>query len=118
LFLGTPDDHLWMIISEVSGDSDQVFVVNFSSWSRRHDQSCIVNAGDHPFVHHRTIENYPEAELTSVGKLRRLLSVGALELRQPLSEALLNRIRAGAGVSTRLPNEHRRLLVEQGLLEE
>jgi hypothetical protein len=41
------DSHLWMVISDPT-QSDEVLIVNFTSWREDKDQACVLNRGDHP----------------------------------------------------------------------
>jgi hypothetical protein len=91
----TINDHLWMVISEPSLDPSLV-VVCFLSWQPHHDQACVVEAGEHPFVVHSTCVNYSGAELVQDSILERLKADGKLRVRQPLSAELLSRIRSSA----------------------
>jgi hypothetical protein len=74
------DDHLWMVISEPSLDPSLV-VVCFLSWQPHYDQSCIVEAGEHPFVTHSTCVNYPGATIVTDSTLEHLKSKGRLKLK-------------------------------------
>jgi hypothetical protein len=110
------DEHLWMIISDPDVDPQRVLVVNFSSWKPYHDQACIVEPGDHPFVIRRSCVNYPEARVTDADVLERLRAANQLFPRQPLSPELLARIRRSARAS-RLRLEHLQVLLDQGLVQ-
>jgi hypothetical protein len=110
------DEHLWMVISDPEIDPQRVLMVNFSSWKPYHDQACIVEPGEHPFVIRRSCVNYPEARLTTSEVLERLIAVNQLFPRQSLSAELLARIRRCARTS-RLKLEHLQVLVDQSLIE-
>lgn len=108
------DDHLWMVISEPSLDSNLV-VVCFLSWQSYYDQSCVVEAGEHPFVVHSTCVNYPGATLVANSTLETLKAEGKLKLRDPISEALLKRIRTSAE-NADIPTECYAVLRAQGFV--
>src|SRR4051812_40502679 len=92
------DDHLWLVISDPQLDKNQVVVVSFVSWQERYEQSCVVEAGEHPFVRHRTCVAYSSARVVDVQRLDTLAGANKLTLKAPLSSALLARIRESAEV--------------------
>jgi hypothetical protein len=110
------DEHLWMIISEPAADPERVLVVNFSTWKPYHDQACVLNPGDHPFLTRRTCVNYPEARVASDAILEKLLAAKQIFPRQPLPAALLQQIREGARRSG-MKLEYVQILIDQGLIE-
>ena len=113
---GRLDPHLWVIVSDPSQDPDDVLIVNFTTRTDRSDESCNVEPGEHPFVKHRTVVEYRGAKRVSARQLDQLLANTRLELREPVSQELLARIRAGAAISDFIPYGARRLLEEQGVL--
>lgn len=116
-FVGTADKHLWMVISDPGIDPDRVLIVNFTSWDRLIDQACIVEANEHPFVAHKTYVNYPRAKVVSNTQLEFLLKGNRLAKHQPLSEALLDRIRESV-MDSRMPTEAAQILIDQRLIDE
>lgn len=90
--------HLWIVISDTEQWPDEVVIVNFTtsrnpSWD---DKSCIVQAGEHAYVNHRTYVNYRDAKIVSLPDLKRLKTKGLLIRNSDVSDALLDRIRKGA----------------------
>jgi hypothetical protein len=57
-FVGIADIHVWMIISDPARDPSKVLIVNFTTWESHIDKACIVEAGEHPFIVHKTLINY------------------------------------------------------------
>jgi hypothetical protein len=110
------DEHLWVVISDPSLNPQRVLVVNFTTWRQYHDQACILDRGDHPFVRHRTCVNYPSARVATDADLEEVRAAGLLHLHDPLSDSLLQRIRAAVRAS-RMKLEHVQVLVDQGLIE-
>jgi hypothetical protein len=110
------DEHLWMIISDPALDPDRVLMVNFSTWKPYHDQACVVDRGDHPFLKHRTCVNYPEARVTTVAALEHLVTARQLFPQPPLSEDLLRRVRESARGS-RIRLAQLQILIDQGLVD-
>jgi len=92
----TLDDHLWIVISDPAIDPVNVVLVCLLSWQPHHDQACILEQGDHPFVKHSTCVQYPWARTVADAKLETLKRDGTLRLKDPLSASLLDRIRASA----------------------
>ncbi|HEY8666083.1 MAG TPA: hypothetical protein VIL86_05435 [Tepidisphaeraceae bacterium] len=116
LFPGGADDHLWMIISDPAVDPQKVVILKFVSWQERYEQTCIVRAGEHPFVKHDTCVSFSSARITEDANLQSLQSTGRLVMKQPLSAALLGRIRAAVMDSDGIPAECVTALVDQGVV--
>lgn len=57
------DIHLWMVISDPEQDPHRVLLVNFTTWTPRQDPACVLQEGDHPFIHHETCVNYADARI-------------------------------------------------------
>ncbi len=113
---GRLDPHLWVIVSDPSQDPDDILIVNFTTRTDRCDESCNVEPGEHPFVKHRTVVEYRGAKRVSAPQLDQLLAGTQFELREPVSQELLTRMRAGAAVSEFISHGDRSLLEEQGVL--
>lgn len=112
------DDHLWMVISDPTIDDSLVLLVNLTSWRADKDQSCRLNPGDHPAVHHNSVIYYDGSRVHSDAHLNWLLNSGKIVLDVPLSPELLQRIREGAGDSSRMKLAHGKILIDQGLISE
>ena len=95
--------HLWIVLSDPALDPDQVVIVNVTTWKEYHDQTCILDAGDHPFLKHRSCVNYPEARLPEASQLRELIDTGLLSPHQSLDPNVLERVSRGALESDRTP---------------
>jgi hypothetical protein len=111
------DSHLWVVISDPSIDPQRVLVVNFTTRRKDSDPACILQAGEHPFVHHETCVNYAGAKVVTGAQIQKLLQKGLLTNHAALSAALLKRIRDGAAASERMSLDHADILIDQGLLE-
>ena len=95
--------HLWIVLSDPTRDPNQVVIVNVTTWKDYHDQTCILDVGDHPFVRHRSCLNYAEARLAEASQLRKLTDAGHLSPHRSLDPDLLERISRGALESDRTP---------------
>src|SRR3954463_12349845 len=95
-----------MIISDPARDLQKILIVNFTTWEPHLDQACVVEAGEHPFVVHRTVVNYARVRIVPDATLEQLRTAGRLQLlNDPLTPGLLTRIRESAMNSTSLPLE-------------
>ena len=108
--------HLWFVLSDSNINPSRVVIANFTTWDGRGDSACIVEAGEHPFVTHKTYVRYRDARIVSVAKLEELRQQGLLHFRENLSEGLLERVRKGADESQFLKNAIREYLTAQGLI--
>src|SRR4051794_40876984 len=107
-----------MIISDPARDASKVLIVNFSTWQPHLYLACVIEAGEHPFVVHRTVVNFARARIVTDAALERLQAAGRLQtLSDALAPALLKRIRESAMNSVTLPLEAGDILIDQELVE-
>ncbi len=111
------DGHLWIVISDPKKDPDRVLLVSMTSYDVDKEEVCLIDAGDHPNVKHKTCICYKPARATSLENLDRLRGSGYLQMQEPVSADLLQRIRRGAALSRRIELEHLELMEEQELLD-
>jgi len=86
-FVNIADIHVWMIISEPARDRTKVLMVSFTTWQPHLDQACILEAGEHPFVVHRTVVDYSRAKIVTDVQLESLRRAGRLQFLDSLSPA-------------------------------
>lgn len=116
-FLFPPESkHLWMIISDPAQDTVNVLAVYFSTWESYKDQACIVQAGEHPFVTHKTIVAYEFARMESAATWEKLKADRLAIPRQPLPPELLFRVRQSAHHS-RIRRDWFHHICDQGLVD-
>jgi hypothetical protein len=110
------DDHHWMIISDPNADPAHVVIVCFITYHEYSEEACIVEAGEHPFIKHRSCVDYAGSFVTTDARLEQHKASGALKPKQPLSPQLLQRIRDGVSDS-RMRFAHLQVLRDQGFVE-
>ena len=108
------DSHLWMVISDPAQGEDCV-IVNFTSWRADKDQACVVEVGEHPYVKNKTCVNFRDAKLCKLSALKALIAARHLEAHQPLSPALLGKIR-NAVPESRMRMDCVQFLLDQGVV--
>ena len=116
------DDHLHIVISDPGLNPGQVVLVQLTSYDKfvheiYKDSSCILRPGDHPWIRHETCVSYRDGRVVSEKILDEAAAAGHLEMVQPVSNSLLERILQGAEQTDELPNKCRAILEEQGLIE-
>jgi hypothetical protein len=94
------DNHLWIVLSDPSVDSENVVIVNLTTHTLGEEQHCVLKKGDHPFLKHKTAVRYWQAKTLSVVEFEVLVKKNLLRPNAPLSPELLDRIRDGASQST------------------
>jgi len=110
------DKHAKVIISDPASFPGKVLFVGMTSWDPREDQSCILLPGDHSTVYHRTCITYSRGNAkASNTELDAMFRAGLLQVFEPVSNDVLQRIRKGAIESTRTPKDFKEMLVRQGL---
>jgi hypothetical protein len=116
-FVNIADIHVWMIISDPNRDPTKLLMVSFTTWQPHLDHACIIEAGEHPFVVHRTVVDYSRAKVVTNAQLESLRRAGRLQLLDPLTAALLARIRQSAMLSKTIAIEHADILEDQELVD-
>lgn len=110
--------HLWVIISDPLIDvTDPVIIVNFTTYKEGKDPTCILQAGDHPFIKHPTAVDYRNAIDVPNAGLEASANRGQVVLQEPLKPEILHRIRQGATESPFIPEGCRMILAKQGLID-
>lgn len=113
--------HLWVVISDPTLNNNEVVIVNVTTWRDRaiflNDASCILEAGEHPFIDKKSYVYYGEAKLTSESSIRKALVGGVLTVADDCTSELLGKILLGAAQSPHTPIKIIGVLREQGLIE-
>jgi hypothetical protein len=112
------DKHLWIVCSDPAKNSEEVLILNLTTDPIFDDRSCVLHRGDHPFVRRDCYINYAEGYLQSDAFLNKKITDKVIELREPMSSAVMQRIWYGASVSDHIPFDHRQILVEQQLIQD
>lgn len=106
---GPADDpdrmHLFVILTKGLGESDEVLLVSMQSLysNRTHDTSCVLVAGDHPFVRRPTFMRYDQCRKIPQSKLLEAVKKGTMEARDPISDEIYDRICNGLRASLHTP---------------
>jgi hypothetical protein len=109
--------HLWIVVSDPTEDPARVLIANVTSWGsdRDADDSCILEAGDHPHIRHKSFVNYHGVTEITAGRVARLLDRGMLSPTQPVTAKVLQKVRQGLMTSQFSKTGHKDLLRQQGL---
>lgn len=73
-----------------------------------YDDACVLEAGEHPFIQHRSYVAYRHARLDTAAHVATMVESGAWIPREALSPALLEKILAGARNSRQMSREYKR----------
>jgi hypothetical protein len=111
-------EHLWVILSDPAKDAQKVLIVNLTTLDERKERICVLQRGDHPWVRHESCVHYEASRVTTLKALYGGKDAGLIQLVDPVSPALLQRMREGAMASGRIPLDNAEVLVEQGLVAE
>lgn len=102
LFL-QPQGHLWIVLTEPSGEPPEVLLTNFTTYRPHSDPTLVLNPGAHPFIERPTSLSYADAKLARVETLEQLVQAGAGRFHGDCGESLLASIREGLLRSSRTP---------------
>jgi hypothetical protein len=112
-----PKRHLWVVISDPAINEAEVILVSFTTLRPKSDPACVVEPGEHPFMAERTCVAYRYGRCLPLSRLEALERTNGIRMKEPLSADLLERVLAGARDSDFTILSHRRVLVEQGLID-
>ena len=101
-------DHLFVILT-AKCDEGQHLLVNFSSIYEGafHDDSCVVNEGEHPFINRSSYIVYRQARIDKATHL-----IKCFKPREPVSDELFKRICAGLLLSRHTPKRIKQYFME------
>lgn len=87
--------HLWIVIASAADGA--VLTVNFSTLAHNDDHSCVINEGEHPFVHHPTVIPFVKMKEVSPEMQRHMLANPTIAVPNArVSKSLLARIQNAA----------------------
>jgi hypothetical protein len=109
-------EHLPIVLSDPAKDPSRVVFVNFSSQTY-HEQTCVIEIGEHPFVTKKTRIPYRFAYILPLAYLEDDAAIGKIRRDVPLSPELLRRALAGAARSLFMPIEAWAIIEDQGLVD-
>ncbi len=92
-------NHLWVALTAPKGANGVFIAVNLTSVKNGQpmDDTCILQKGDHPWVHHPTEVYYMKAREWQVSGFDSLASYGeSCKAERPMPKATLTRIQQGA----------------------
>jgi hypothetical protein len=107
--------HLWILISDPT-QSPECILVNLTSWREDKDPSCVLEAGDHSFIQHRTCVNFAAAKRVPIAWLEAAVQKGSAIPHQP-AHAVLDRILEAIPNSRSIPLAIAQFLADQGMID-
>lgn len=109
--------HLFMLIVgpvvvQNYGQHEQMLMVSATTLRPElpHDNACVLNAGDHPFIQHPSYVTYRHARLDARAHIVEMVRSGVWVPHEPCSDDLAARVLYGMRVSRLAPREFKSLL--------
>jgi hypothetical protein len=102
--------HLWIVINDPSQHCDAALFVNVTTMSAIGETTCVLQAGEHPFITHQSCARYASARTALVSELDKLEATRLIIRQAAASARLIAKVRAGAAASPRLPQKYLALL--------
>jgi hypothetical protein len=96
--------HLWVLLWGPAGPADAFLAVHLSTWREGRDRSCLIQAGEHPFVQHETYVVYNNTKRFTAAVLQGAITARQAMPRAPVSPPLLDRLRVGFFASPFTPH--------------
>ncbi|MCA1791520.1 MAG: hypothetical protein LC667_17225 [Thioalkalivibrio sp.] len=87
--------HLWILLCGPAGPAGAFLAAHLASWKPGRDRTCILQAGEHPFVQHETYVVYNDTRRITGARLQELIATRQAFAREPVSPELLRRLVAG-----------------------
>lgn len=86
--------HLFVLLTHGLGEDERILMVSVSTFDSALpcDTSCVIEAGEHPFVRHRSWIRYDRPKYLPAAKILRAVESGVFIPRDPVSDALYERI--------------------------
>jgi len=99
--------HLFIVLTDPITGKKLVLIASLSSIydGVPYDRTCILEAGEHQFIRHRSYIDYSKLTIVEAGKLSKGVQTGVFSNKGPMSEDIVNRIVDGVFVSKRTPRE-------------
>ena len=102
---GDEDDetlHLWIVLTPPT--EGEFVVASVTTRRRKSETLVILRVGDHPFIRHDSVISYAHSKIMTVEAIEIAILNGAAKIREPVTEAILRRVRAGLVDSDFTPN--------------
>lgn len=97
-----PKNHLYILLIKLPDDAgynpNSYIWVNITSIKKddtTYDDTCVLRAGDHPFIKHDSYVRYKGAEIKTEKSLQEQIISGIIVPKEDISDALLERIIQG-----------------------
>lgn len=104
--------HLWVVVAELSGDTDQVIIVSLTTIKVNSDTTVVFDVGDHPFIKHKTVISYIDARPLDKSLLIRRIEQRDFDKRQPFDADKVKLIQKGLLQSTFTSKDIKMLCME------
>jgi hypothetical protein len=90
--------HLWVVCSFPTETDGSVAIINMTTWRTGCDESCVIEAGEHPWVKHKTVMKFDAAQLPTPSQQTAMRGSG-FRAHTPVASDLLDRIQRAAILS-------------------
>ena len=115
---GADGDHLYVVLNEPKAFADYgsqpcVVLVNVSTIRQgvRHDETCVLDTGSHPFIKQDSYVVYRSARIERVSHVQRLVQQGLFKPHTAFEEGLLALIKVGLRSSPFATQEFKNLTI-------
>jgi hypothetical protein len=101
LLLSGSSNHLFIICNDPvfypSLNKDCFLAVNLTSIKDffEHDQTCVFNGGEHPFIKHPSYVNYKKSEILGENTISREVDSGNIQTHAPCDEGMFDLVLNG-----------------------
>jgi hypothetical protein len=102
---GVPILHLWILISEPDPDTSIGIMVSVTTLRRGHDQTVILQPGDHPYIIRPSAVYFGDARLFDTRKIERDVLCGYVRRLERFSPSLISELQQGILVSPYTSNK-------------
>jgi hypothetical protein len=102
---GEDDDdtlHLWIVLTPPA--EGEVVTVSVTTRTRKSEALVVLQPGDHSFINRESVIAYAYATIRTVEDIEAAIENGSAKPREPVTSAILERVRAGLLESDFTPN--------------
>lgn len=107
---GPQGKHLYVLLNDDAGGENLLAsVTTIRTGAKSTDLTCLIQAGEHPRIHHPSFIYYRDILRCQTTHFLRCVHSGLYDQKEPVSAVLLARICAGVSVSAQTPRGTKKL---------
>lgn len=91
--------HLCILLTDPVGPPEQILTVTVVTAGDNFDSACVLNAGDHEFIKHKSYVAYATCRIDFASRIKECVASGEFSGREMLKEEVFKRVIEGLAKS-------------------